>query len=371
MIWLVISIAPFSGFFFNDIIYDFIFFIKFYKILENTEKISKILYSLDEVRAKVYKSAIKILCYDFDGVNILCQGSGFFINTDGVFITNAHVVKNACYITIEDFSGRTYNVNTVYEYNYEGSDYAVCKAENCKSQPAEFEEHYGVGDTVYALGFPDGATNLVGTEGEILRINVVDDGIKYIENSAVINFGSSGSPLLNAEGKVIALATGAFGEKEFAAIPYNEFKTALEKDFSVGKTPLETFYGSYKLNLNPDNFRLYFELEIIPNYDGDVSVSYDVKIKLKQKYAKMDYTASGGFSLSVDVITYAKWTGSPGSGVFECRNNLLTQFSAEEIESGKNAGFTARLDLPNDTPNLEIYFEAQIVSATGEIIFEV
>ena len=59
---------------------------------------------------------VKVYCYDYDGETLLSQGSGFFINKTGTFITNAHVVEDAYYIKIKTrslerlFSTRLYYI---------------------------------------------------------------------------------------------------------------------------------------------------------------------------------------------------------------------------------------------------------------------
>ena len=99
----------------------------------STESIPMLELTEAEIKKKLSHSLVKVLTYDYDGKTELAQGSGFFINRTGTFITNAHVVENCYYIKIKSYLGTTYDVDCMYAYNYDSSDYAICKAKNCYS----------------------------------------------------------------------------------------------------------------------------------------------------------------------------------------------------------------------------------------------
>ena len=121
----------------------------------------------EEINAKLKASVIKVICYDYDGITETSQGSGFFIDDDGTFITNAHVVKDCFYIKIKTHLGITHDVDVMYKYNGTVSDYAICKAKTCfSSQPVEFATTASAGDTVYALGYPNDSFVMKTTSGK-------------------------------------------------------------------------------------------------------------------------------------------------------------------------------------------------------------
>lgn len=56
--------------------------------------------------------------YVYDGANkVNCSGSGFFIDSNGTFVTNYHVIEYAESITIEMSDGATYNVSKVIKFS--------------------------------------------------------------------------------------------------------------------------------------------------------------------------------------------------------------------------------------------------------------
>ena len=241
-------------------------------------------YSLSEVKELLSKSMVKVYCYDYDGETLLSQGSGFFINKTGTFITNAHVVEDAYYIKIKTNSGVTYNVNVMYVFNYIGSDHAICKAQNCVSTPVEFEENVSVGDIVYAFGYPNDAFSLSSTEGTVTAINVVDGSKTYIENTAKIDHGSSGGILANSKGKVVGITTGILENNKYVALSYSEIKSDVTKNHFGTKEPLEWFHTKKEVSLNASNFDTYFNISVTPTPLSGGSIRYDVTVSLKPIY---------------------------------------------------------------------------------------
>ena len=260
-------------------------------------------YSLSEVKQLLSNSMVKVYCYDYDGKTLLSQGSGFFIDNSGKFITNAHVVEDAYYIKVKTHSGSTYDVNVMYTYDFIGSDHAICKAKNCFSTPVEFEEEVSVGDVVYAFGYPNNALLLSSTEGTVTATNIIDGTKTYIENTAKIDHGSSGGILANTKGKVVGITTGILENNKYAALSYSEIKPDVTKSHVGTKEPLDWFHTKKEVSLNAFNFDTYFTISVVPTplYGG--SIQYDVSISLKPiyQYKKVDikYTQLY-FSVEID-----------------------------------------------------------------------
>ena len=268
-----------------------------------TQSIPELEYSLSEVKQSLSKSMVKVYCYDYDGKTLLSQGSGFFIDKTGKFITNAHVVEDAYYIKVKTHLGASHDVNVMYVYNYIGSDHAICRAQNCISTPIEFEEKVEVGETVYAFGYPNDAFLLTSTEGVVTATNVVDGTKTYIENTAKIDHGSSGGILANSKGKVVGITTGILENNNYAAISYAEFKSDVTKSHFGTKEPLEWFHTKKEVSLNTFNFDTYFNISVTPTplYGG--SIRYDVSISLKPiyQYKKVDIKYTNlYFSIKID-----------------------------------------------------------------------
>jgi serine protease Do len=141
------------------------------------------------------------------------SGSGFFIDSDGLAVTNNHVVTGAA--TLEVYVGgdttRSYNAQVlgVSECN----DLAVIKVDT-SSPTAHFDWFNGdikAGIDVYAAGYPLGDPQFTLTKGIVAKATAGGDltGTSSIdhtlEHDANIQPGNSGGPLLTSDGKVLGI----------------------------------------------------------------------------------------------------------------------------------------------------------------------
>jgi len=160
-------------------------------------------------------------------------GSGAIVSTDGLILTNNHVVANAAKLDVRLRDGR------VLEGRILGldsaTDLAVVKIEAERLTPLGFADSDAleVGEWVVAIGSPFGFANTVtsgivsakgrGSEVKLREMN--DQAYKdFIQTDAAINPGNSGGPLLNLEGKIVginsAIASRAGGSEGIGfAIP--------------------------------------------------------------------------------------------------------------------------------------------------------
>lgn len=250
-----------------------------------TEVIPEINLTQSEITAKLRNSVVKVICYDYDGKTEMSQGSGFFIDNQGTFITNAHVVEDCFYIKVKTSFGVTYDVDVMYKYNGTVSDYAICKAKNCFSSTAvEFTTKAEVGDTVYALGYPNDAFVMSTTSGKITSTDAVDGTKHYYANTAWIDHGSSGGILADAKGRVLGITTGIFADGEYAALKYQDFKFDAESIHVGFKEPLEYFHTVDEVRLGSYNMDDYFDIYVEATAITDTNVQYWVAVVLKEKY---------------------------------------------------------------------------------------
>jgi putative serine protease PepD len=143
------------------------------------------------------------------------EGSGVVLSSDGVIVTNAHVVSDAAQggrITVDLSDGRTVAATVVG--TDQATDLAVLQAQGVSGlKAATFSDSdtLEVGDTVLAVG------NSLGLEGSVtagivsaLHRSLTTDGGSLgdaIQTDASINPGNSGGPLVNAAGKVVGITT--------------------------------------------------------------------------------------------------------------------------------------------------------------------
>lgn len=134
-------------------------------------------------------------------------GSGFIYTSDGIIITNAHVVDGAKdnTIAVRFFDGikSTGNILGVDPK----TDLAVLKVNKNDLPTLELaEDRPKAGELVMTVGNPKnlGWTITLGILSDLGREGFSTDG-NLLQTDAAINYGNSGGPLLNMEGKVIGL----------------------------------------------------------------------------------------------------------------------------------------------------------------------
>lgn len=138
-------------------------------------------------------------------------GSGFIISADGLIVTNNHVIDKADKITI-----KLQGSETVFEAKLVGqdpeTDLALLKIEAGRSLPVlEFADSgkARVGEWVVAVGYPLGVgltvtAGIISGKGRVIGAGPFDD---FIQTDASINFGNSGGPLIDMDGRVVGINT--------------------------------------------------------------------------------------------------------------------------------------------------------------------
>ena len=156
------------------------------------------------------------------------QGSGFITRSDGVILTNAHVVDGASDVTVTLPDGRSYSGKVLGADPL--TDVAVVKVVASKLPVAPLGDSARVrpGEWAIAIGNPLGLDNTVtaGIISAIQRTNAVGEGqrVPYIQTDAAVNPGNSGGPLINDRGQVIGINTAirqAPGAGLSFAVPIN------------------------------------------------------------------------------------------------------------------------------------------------------
>ncbi|MBO4425145.1 MAG: trypsin-like peptidase domain-containing protein [Spirochaetales bacterium] len=154
----------------------------------------------------------------FDAVPESDTGSGFFISSDGLIVTNYHVIKDASIITVSLYDG------SVYEAQLMGSDdendIAVIKISPTADAQISIlsfgdSDSLLVGQKVIAIGNPFGydRTMVTGVISGLSRPIRDESGrvlLGMVQTSAPINPGNSGGPLLNTKGQVIGINTSIY-----------------------------------------------------------------------------------------------------------------------------------------------------------------
>ncbi|MGF1520851.1 MAG: HhoA/HhoB/HtrA family serine endopeptidase [Leptolyngbyaceae cyanobacterium] len=156
-------------------------------------------------------------------------GSGFIIDTEGIILTNAHVIEGADRVLVTLKDGREFPGEVVGEDPL--TDIAVIRVE-ASDLPAVTlgdSEQLRPGEWAIAIGNPLGLDNTVtagivsATGRSSAQIRVPDKRVSFIQTDAAINPGNSGGPLLNERGEVIGVNTAIIGGAQGLgfAIPIN------------------------------------------------------------------------------------------------------------------------------------------------------
>lgn len=176
-------------------------------------------------------------------------GSGFIVGSDGLIVTNKHVVEmpDATYrvITKDD---KTYDVKKIFRDP--SNDLAILKIDASGLPTVEMgdSEKIKVGQMAVAIGTALGEFRHTVTTGVISGVGRgIDAGSPFegsaerldnvIQTDAAINPGNSGGPLLNSSGQVVGVntAVSAQGQNIGFALPINVVKEALSNFNATGQ----------------------------------------------------------------------------------------------------------------------------------------
>jgi S1-C subfamily serine protease len=176
-------------------------------------------------------------------------GSGFIISSDGLILTNKHVVSdiNAQYSVLTN-DGNTYTAKVLARDS--DQDLAVLKIEatNLPTVSLGNSDSLQLGQTAIAIGNALGqfsntvSVGAVSGLGRTVTATAPDTGADetisgVIQTDAAINPGNSGGPLLDLRGDVIGIDTAVASDAQNIgfAIPINEAKAVISSVEATGK----------------------------------------------------------------------------------------------------------------------------------------
>jgi putative serine protease PepD len=177
--------------------------------------------SVADLVSNVQRTVVDIQVSGADGSG--SEGSGVVIRSDGMILTNAHVLgQNAGTVTVTFSDGSRHRATVIGTDT--AHDLAVVQVSTDSPLPvATFASSstVRVGDTVYALGSPLGLAGTV-TEGIVSALHRTisageSDGSQttrytnMIQTDAALNSGNSGGPLVNTAGQVVGINTANEG----------------------------------------------------------------------------------------------------------------------------------------------------------------
>jgi hypothetical protein len=161
---------------------------------------------LKALAKKARQAVVLLVVSDATGSEI-ATGTGFLISTDGKLISNRHVIESAANGIAKAENGGLLPIEGVLAED-PTNDLVLLKLA-AKDLPYLRLNHKAtaeVGTRVAVIGSPLGLEGTL-SEGIISALRDVASGVKMFQMTAAISPGSSGSPVLNAKGEVVGIAS--------------------------------------------------------------------------------------------------------------------------------------------------------------------
>jgi len=268
----------------------------------------------------------------------IAQGSGFVVTADGYILTNNHLVGQTEKVSVKLSDGRTMDAKVIGADA--DSDVAVIKIEADGLPFLELADSTGleVGEWVIAIGNPFGLSHTV-TAGIVsakgrsgLDVANYED---FIQTDAAINFGNSGGPLLNLDGKVVGINTAIIGPGGNIgiglAIPINMAKD-IYKQLKESGSVVRGFLGVIPTDIEPDMAEFF-------------GLQKDTKGVLISQVTDNSAADEAGIKRG-DVVT--EFDGAPVDSANDFRNRVAMHKPGSEVNlvilrEGKRMDFTVKL----------------------------
>lgn len=172
----------------------------------------------------IEKAVFKVETLDKRG-NPIAFGTGFFVSSTGIAVTNSHVLKGGSKWVIKTIDNREIAVTDVMENN-STYDYAIFKVGEGGGQFNYLKlaaARPDKGERIIVLGNPQGIESVLsegnvsgftgGTENDLME-GRFGQGNSWIMINVAISHGNSGSPVMNYRGEVVGIATLTFEEAD-------------------------------------------------------------------------------------------------------------------------------------------------------------
>lgn len=297
------------------------------------------------------RAVVLIVGYDASGKPTK-TGSGFFISEDGRLVTNGHVVDGIARVQAKLENGAIYNIDGVLASS-SALDLAVLKADAHDVQflavdPAATPPEPGT--RIAVIGSPLALEGSL-SEGIVSANRSDEDGI-WLQISAPISEGSSGSPVLDRHGRVVGVATLTAKEGQ-------------NLNFARSSRDLAKFLSEIQADAKPIAFSqptsqptLVSEPDYIAAVDAndkrDGATALELVNKLSRRYPNsinlLFERGRAYFNLGLyeDAFSaYGKYVKVKPNEPAAWHNMALSAFNANRYDDALNAGLQAVKMLPD------------------------
>jgi serine protease Do len=174
-------------------------------------------------------------------------GTGFYLKTPQIIVTNNHVVEGNAEVIIEGRGLPRQMSRVLYtDARFDLAFLEISNAENFENLAAISlgdSEKLHEGDSVIAVGHPFGLQYSF-TKGIVSTKNITNN-IEYVQHDAALNPGNSGGPLLDAQGFVVGVNTFIYKQGNCIgfSLPARYLQETIDK-FKMGGGEVGTRCGS-------------------------------------------------------------------------------------------------------------------------------
>ena len=264
-------------------------------------------------------------------------GSGFIVSSDGVILTNAHVVTNADEVIVKLTDKREFKAKVLGADK--PSDVAVLKIE-AKDLPVVRigdAQKARVGEWVVAIGSPFGFENSV-TAGIISAKSrsLPDEGyVPFLQTDVAINPGNSGGPLFNMNGEVIGINSQIYSRSG----GYQGLSFAIPIDVAMN-----------------------VEKQLLDH--GKVSRG---RLGVTIQEVNQDLAASFGLDKPVGALVSSVEKGSPAEKAGIETSDVILKFNGKEIIHSSDLPPLVADLAPGSTASLEIWHKGRIKTLSMKV----
>ena len=155
--------------------------------------------------------------------HVQSMGSGVIVSSDGLVVTNQHVVADAVQVVVTLSNGQQYQAQLLESVERYDLAFLRIEGEDLPYATLSDDEDLQIGEWAIAIGSPFGylladtqPTVTVGVisaqNRDIKRAEGEREYLGMIQTDAAINPGNSGGPLVNIAGEVVGINTFIFSE---------------------------------------------------------------------------------------------------------------------------------------------------------------
>jgi tetratricopeptide (TPR) repeat protein len=228
--------------------------------------------------AKKARPAVMLLVVSDANGKEIATGTGFLVSSDGKLITNHHVIEHVARAVAKAENGGLFPVEGVLADDPK-NDLVLLKL---KGKDLPFltlgnSDKIEVGTRIAVIGSPLGLEGTL-SEGIVSALRELSGKDKWLQITAAISSGSSGSPVLNAKGEVIGVATALLREGQSLnfAIPVDAAQYLLAKG---GGTTSPKPFDIISDRGTPDSLDLLADADFLASHESMEKGEYAEALK--------------------------------------------------------------------------------------------